>query len=85
MSLSELGRAVSCTTYSTLPDSIPDQPESLLHILQLDSLREPHPSVRLRQPDHTLQLTSRGGNSLLLGSNVLADLSHLHVGLDEGI
>lgn len=72
-------------THRTLPQRRPDQSPGLNYILQINSLAEPHPSVRLGKTNHTLQLTCRSGDPLLLCSRVHPDLSHLDVRLYESV
>jgi hypothetical protein len=40
--------------------------------------------MRLRQPNHTLKLTSRRGDATVVASSVGAGVAHLDVGRDEG-
>ena len=60
-------------------ERLPVQPGGLLHVHKVYGLAEPHPGVRLGQPDEALQLPGVGGDLAPPGP----DLPHLHVILDQ--
>ena len=64
------------------PDSLVHEPARFLDVLELNELAKPHTRMCLRQPDETLQLSSRG-DTLFRGTRVVTHIAHLDVGVDE--
>lgn len=72
-------------THGTLPEGRLDQSVGFLHVDQLNLVAPPHSRVGLGKSNHALELSRRGSDSLLLGSRVDTRLTHLDVGLDQGV
>lgn len=71
------------TTHRRFLQRLTYQPVRLDHILHLHTLAVPHPRMRLRQPNHALELTRRRGDAAVVAPSVGAGIAHLDVGSDE--
>ena len=62
-----------------------DESNRFVDVFLRDFSAETHLGVRLRETDHGLELSRRGGYAALGGADVLAEFAHGDVGGYEGV